>query len=86
MPVVYVLWLARPGTLMICAPGRRRQHSAAGIMFVLLIATSSCAGGGSNRAGGSGGGGQQSTKYTVTVTGTPGSLTRSTAVDLLITK
>jgi hypothetical protein len=70
------------------ASDRRRQHSAAGFMFVplLLIASSSCGGGGSKSAGGRGGGGQQRTKVHRDGYRDPGSLMRSTTVDLLITK
>jgi hypothetical protein len=88
-PFVYALWLALPGIFLIWgASANRRQRNTVGSVSVLLllIATLSCGGAGGTSPGGGGGGGQQSTKFTVTITGTSASLIRSTTVDLLLTK
>jgi hypothetical protein len=83
----YALWLALPGLALLASRGRRRHGGltlSASLLGLLLLAflLPSCGGGGSNGAGGGGGGGgggqQQGTQpgtYTITVTGTSGTLT-----------
>jgi len=81
-PWLYAVWLALPGIVVWGAGRKRRRGSAAllGWALVLLFFLPSCGGGGSNGGGsGSGPGGntQQGTlpgTYTITVTGTPASL------------
>jgi hypothetical protein len=81
--VFYALWLALPALTLLGA--RRRKHAKAVPpapllgLFLVAVLLSSCGGGGSNGGGGGGGGGgqQQGTKlgtYTISVTGTSGTL------------
>jgi hypothetical protein len=82
----YALWLALPGLALLATSGHGRKHAKltfpASLLGLLLLAflLPSCGGGGSNGGGGGGGGGggqQQGTQpgtYTVTVTGTAGTL------------
>jgi hypothetical protein len=78
-----VLWLALPGLALLVASGRGKKHAKPAQpasligLFLLALLLPSCGGGGSN-GGGGGGGQQQGTQpgtYTITVTGTSGSLT-----------
>ena len=79
----YALWLSLPGLALLAT--RRRPRPAkltlpASLLGLLLLAflVPSCGSGGSNGGGGGGGGQQQGTQpgtYTITVTGTSGTLT-----------
>ncbi len=81
----YALWLALPGLALLAIRGRPRHAGftpSTSLLGLLLLAflLPSCGGGGSNGGGGGGGGGsgqQQGTQpgtYTITVTGTSGTL------------
>jgi hypothetical protein len=81
----YALWMALPGLALL---GSRRRGKKTKLslpasllgLFLLALLLTSCGGGGSNGGGGGGGGGggqQQGTQpgtYTITVTGTSGSV------------
>jgi hypothetical protein len=75
----YALWLALPGLALLGTRSRKRKRLALPAsllgLFLLALLLPSCGGGGSN--GGGGGGQQQGTQpgtYTITVTGTSGTL------------
>ena len=79
----YALWLTLPGLALLGTRRRRkptRRTLPASLLGLLLLAflLTSCGGGGSNGGGGGGGGGQQQGTqpgtYTITVTGTAGTL------------
>ncbi len=79
----YALWLALPGLVLLGTRVRRRKHAKltlpASLLGLLLLALllPSCGGGTGNGGGGGGGGQQQGTQpgtYTITVTGTSGTL------------
>ncbi len=79
----YALWLALPGIVLLGTRRRRKKFalpaSLLGLVFLLLVLCS-CGGGGSN--GGGTGPQQQGTQpgtYTITVTGTSGSLSHQSA-------
>jgi len=96
-PIFYALWLALPALACL---GRRRRGKNRGKLtllsslfglFLFGLLLTSCGGGGSNGGGGGGGGGggqQQGTQpgtYTITVTGTAGTLThQASAVTLIV--
>jgi hypothetical protein len=78
----YALWLALPGLALLATRGRGKNArltlpaSLLGL-FLLAFLLPSCGGAGSNGGGGGGGGQQQGTQpgtYTITVTGTSGTL------------
>jgi hypothetical protein len=76
----YALWLALPGLALFGRRSRKRTKLALPAIllgvFLLVLSFPSCGGGGSN-GGGGGGGQQQGTQpgtYTITVTGTSGTL------------
>jgi hypothetical protein len=79
--IFYALWLALPGLSLIGTRGRKRSKlglraSMLGLFLLALLLTS-CGGGGSNGGGGGSGGQHQGTQpgtYTITVTGTSGTL------------
>jgi hypothetical protein len=85
----YALWLALPGLALFGtrAHGRKRHLPAALLELLLLgLLLTSCGGGGSN-GGGGGGGQQQGTQagtYTITVTGTSGTLSHQAPSTILI--
>jgi hypothetical protein len=85
----YALWLALPGLALFGtrAHGRKRHLPAALLELLLLgLLLTSCGGGGSN-GGGGGGGPQQGTQagtYTITVTGTSGTLSHQAPSTILI--
>jgi hypothetical protein len=81
----YALWLTLPGLALLATISRAREHTRRTLnasllgLFLLAFLLPSCGGGGSNGGGGGGGGGgqQQGTQpgtYTITVTGTSGTL------------
>jgi hypothetical protein len=78
--VFYALGLALPGLALLASAGRKRKFTlSASLLGLLLLAflLPSCGGGGSNGGGGGGGGQQQGTQpgtYTITVTGTSGTV------------
>jgi hypothetical protein len=79
----YALWLAVPMLALLSTSRRRRKYVALPAsllgLFLLALLLASCGGGGSN-GGGGGGGQQQGTKpgtYTITVTGTSGTLSHT---------
>jgi len=96
-PAFAIFWLALPALALLGTGGRHRKHSnftlpasLLGLFFLALLLTS-CGGGGSNGAAGGGGGGggqQQGTQpgtYTITVTGTSGTLShQASAVTLVV--
>jgi hypothetical protein len=69
---------------------RRRLRALLGMIFLLAFLSSgvvSCGGGGGKSGGGGGGGGNPGTtagSYTITVTGTAGSVTKTTVVNLTV--
>ncbi|MGO9678688.1 MAG: hypothetical protein ACLPW4_15685 [Candidatus Sulfotelmatobacter sp.] len=93
-PFVFALWLALPGLALLAAVGRRRKRVILTLspsllgLFLLAVLLPSCGGGGSNGGGGGGGGGQQQGTqpgtYTITVTGTSGTLSHQAASVTLI--
>ena len=95
-PIFYALWLAVPavawlGTRRRGKDGKLTRPASLLGLFLFGLLLSSCGGGGSNGGGGGGGGGggqQQGTQpgtYTITVTGTSGTLThQASAVTLIV--
>jgi hypothetical protein len=89
----YALWLALPGLALLGTRRRRRKRAKLSLaasllgLFLLALLVPSC-GGGSNGGGGGGGGGQQQGTlpgtYTITVTGTSGTLTHQAASVTLV--
>jgi hypothetical protein len=82
----YALWLALPVLAVLGTSGHRRKYAKLTLpasllgLFLLALLLPSCGGGGSNGGGGGGGGQQQGTKpgtYTITVTGTSGTLSHA---------
>jgi hypothetical protein len=83
----YALFLALPALALLGKRNRRRKYAKLALaasllgLFLLAFLLTSCGGGGSNGSGGGGGGGQQQgTKpgtYTITVTGTSGTLSHT---------
>jgi trimeric autotransporter adhesin len=69
-------------------PARRRNWTAMLGLLVLFVSIGAigCGGGGGNKGGGGGGGNSGTTAgtYTVTVTGTSGTITKTTAVTLTV--
>jgi hypothetical protein len=94
--ILYALWLALPGLALFGIRRRDLQRVSRIRVFSLLallmlaLFLNSCGGGGSNGGGGGGGGGttEQGTQpgtYTITVTGTSGSLShQSSPVTLIV--
>ncbi len=92
----YALGLMLPGLAVLASRRRtgkyRKLRLPASFMglFVLALLLASCGGGGSNGGGGGGGGGQQQGTqpgtYTITVTGTSGTLSHqaSSIVTLIV--
>jgi subtilase family serine protease len=74
------------GIVLLGVPSRRRRTAGLGLMLLLFFAAGlGCGGGSSNSSGGSTtGGGTPSGSYTVTVTGTSGSLTHTATVVLTV--
>jgi hypothetical protein len=81
--IFYALWLALPGLALLGSRvrgGKRAKHAPPASLlglFLLALLLPSCGGGGSNGGGGGGGGlgqGTQPGTYTITVTGTSGTL------------
>jgi hypothetical protein len=89
-------WYAAGGATLACLllfgiqARRRRLRALLGMIFLLAFMTSavvSCGGGGGKSGGGGGGGGNPGTTvgaYTITVTGTAGSITKTTVVNLTV--
>lgn len=92
--IYYALWLALPGLCLIGLRSSRRSRFAASsslsALFLLALLLTSCGGGtnGGGGGGGSSGGQQQGTQpgtYTITVTGTSGTLThQSSPISLVV--
>jgi hypothetical protein len=93
--IFYALWLALPGLALQGTRGCGRRSGKRTLLtrllglFLLGLLLSSCGGGGSNGGGGGGGGGQQQGTqpgtYSITVTGTSGTLThQASAVTLIV--
>ncbi len=86
--LLYAFWLAVPGlavfTVRLRAPqlSHARRILMGAPILVMALALISC--GGASSGGGGGGGGHQTTTYTVTVTGTAGSISHSDTVLLLV--
>ncbi|HEX8813496.1 MAG TPA: hypothetical protein VF742_16030, partial [Terracidiphilus sp.] len=83
------LWLLLPGIVVSCsaafrAPRRRQRRVVALIALLLLILSLLSCGGVSSGGNGTGSSGNTPITYVVTVTGTSGSLTHSTAVTLVV--
>lgn len=82
--IFYALWLALPGLALLGSRVRVGKRAKLALppsllgLFLLALLLPSCGGGGSNGGGGGGGGGQgqgtQPGTYTITVTGTSGTL------------
>ena len=99
LPAFAILWFALPALALYGTKGRQSKHdkrrmltSLVGLFFLALL-LSSCGGGGSNgggggSGGGGGGGGQgqgtQPGTYTITVTGTSGTLSHQASPVTLI--
>jgi hypothetical protein len=92
---LYAPWLALPG-LMLFARGRRKRHGKSCLtasllaLFTLALLLTSCAGG-TGTTSGSGGGTQTQTQqgtqpgtYTITVTGTSGTISQAGTVTLIV--
>jgi hypothetical protein len=95
--IYYALWLALPAVAFLGTRSRRRRQGKLAYpasllgLFLLGLLVTSCGGGGTNGsgAGGDGGGGtqQQGTQpgtYTITVTGSSGTLTHQAATVTLV--
>ncbi len=85
---VFAMWLALPGALLLGIWGRKRfplLSSGIGLMVLALLLVS-CGGGGSNGGGGGGIGPQGGTSYSITVTGTSGTLSHQAAPVTLMVK
>lgn len=91
----YALWLGLPGLALMAGSKRWRKrgkfttpYSLLGFLLLAILLTS-CGGGGSNGGGGGGGGGgqQQGTQpgtYTITVTGTAGTLSHQAPTTVIL--
>jgi trimeric autotransporter adhesin len=87
-------WYARGGLALACvliffAPLKRRRLKALGMLAMLAVLGSalSCGGGSSTTTGGGGGGGSSGTtsgQYTITITGTSGTMTANTIMTLTV--
>ena len=86
-------WYAAGGATLACLllfgiPGRRRRmRRMLGMLLLLAALTSgvaSCGGGSKSSGGGSGNPGTTTGSYTITVTGTAGSITKTTVVNLTV--
>jgi len=91
-PWLYAIWLALPGIVAWGAGRRRRPRSAAlmGLALALLFFLPACGGGGSNGGSSPGGNTQQGTlpgTYTITVVGSPASISQpgGSTVTLVVT-
>jgi hypothetical protein len=88
----YALWLVLPMLALLSSNRRRRKFVALPAsllgLFLLALLLASCGGGGSNGGSGGGGGGQQQGTapgtYTITVTGTSGTLTHTAPTITLV--
>jgi len=95
-PIFYAVWLAAlwlglPGLRLLRKPGQLRVPAFVLGLLLLALLLPSCGGGGSNGGSGGGGGGggglQQGTQpgtYTITVTGSSGTLTHAASAVTLI--
>jgi uncharacterized repeat protein (TIGR03803 family) len=90
-PVRRPFWTSVDGAVLACIlligiPAKRRRWSSGLGMLVLLsvIGSSLACGGGGNAGGGGGGGGTTPGTYTVTITGTSGTLTQTGTVPLTV--
>jgi hypothetical protein len=81
--VVYAMWLALPALALFARRRRNRKRLSwlPGLSGLLLLGLllDSCGGGGGNGGGSSGQQGSPPATYTITVTGTSGTLTHSAA-------
>jgi hypothetical protein len=83
--VLYAMWLALPGLVLMGSWSRRRGRfpllTSLCALFLLGLLLASCGGGGSDGGGGGSSGqqGSQAGTYTITVTGTSGNLTHQAA-------
>lgn len=93
--IFYALWLALPGLALLGSRVRVGKRAKLALppsllgLFLLALLLPSCGGGGSNGGGGGGGGGQgqgtQPGTYTITVTGTSGTLShQASSVTLIV--
>jgi hypothetical protein len=93
----YALWLGLPTLALLGNQGCRKKNAQLTLrarllgLFLLALLLTSCGGGGSNGGGGGSGGQQQGTApgtYTITVSGTSGSLNHAapSTVTLVVTQ